>query len=51
MVLERKTTHKKCKLLEKGLQIFLPVFGVFGAVKRVALVPDLLLLESCSNGV
>lgn len=24
--LERKTAHKKCKLLKKGLQIFLPIF-------------------------
>lgn len=49
--LERKSGHKKCKPLKKGLQIFLHVFGPFWAVRQTALPPGQFLLESCSNGV
>lgn len=40
MMRERKSSHKKCKSLKRGLQIFLPVFGAFWAVRQVALRPE-----------
>lgn len=51
MMRERKSSHKKCKSLKRGLQIFLPILGHFlWTPGRGDIVTDV-LFEIRSNSI
>lgn len=49
--LERKSGRKKCKPLKKGLQIFLPILGLFFEGEGAADGPENAAVQRRSNGV